>query len=431
MIYLTFSDLYQSPRYARDLLTVEELLDIIHFMSLQERELISSTFDKMRLNFSNRRSSQAIHNEFQSDVENTSEPDSPTPDGRRQSDMNNGDSYCLKRPPSPRQIAFQSQTNSTISELFTNIQQNPKQQSNNLQQSILQTNNDKQPKDVRSHEDCTSYLNLKASVSQIFWGSTKLHKSISKNFTLKNMSNLPQIVHMNVEGPGYQIVGNNSETFESQERRVITITFCPTMIGAAYGKLHIVSSNVETNNRNEFIVVDLYGLGGNAKIEVTGMEIAPPGKSTLYIWNVQEMMQTKMAKQFFTISNEGDLPGVAIITITAAQPGLNVYPRKLFLYPKSQQQICVEYHPKQSSLYKFELFKRSFTIAKLEILYGDEPNRQRIVRLLDKRKEQTNANDYEEMEKRFCEDLPDNPITVHFDDFDESTVSLLFGIHLI
>lgn len=276
-----------------------------------------------------------------------------------------------------------------------------------------------------SRNDCV----FKASCEDVFWGSTKLRKTVNKTFTVKNMSDKRLSLNMEVAGPGFQIFGTNGIsvlTLQGQECRTIMISFCPTMIGPAVGKVMFIDV------LSMCAVLNLYGFGGNSAIQVTGTTRGPIGKSFICFGELRDIQQRNSSKQWFTITNQGVLPGVVIITVKATTregklqdlSSVSVYPSKFILPPESQRQVCVQFEPKRTELRRLERQKGDVsTVATLDIVYGDEPNRQRIVRLLDILKQESNA--YEALEKLLCVDFPDQQqMEVNFEDFNESTVSV-------
>lgn len=277
------------------------------------------------------------------------------------------------------------------------------------------------------HSSRNDFCSLKTSESELFWGSTKLRNTVNKWFTIKNMSNRRLSTNIEVVGPGFQIVGSNKPIFltlQGQECRTITISFCPTMIGTAIGKV-VFFGHADNNSSTQKCVL-LYGFGGTTKINVLGPVCAPHGRPFIVLGELSDILQTNSATKSFNIVNQGLLPGVAIISVKAIiregkvhdASSVRVYPNKFILAPESQQQVCVEFQPRRTELRKLERKHTNVSsVATLEIMYGDEPNRQRIVRLVKQ-----NPNMFEPLENLLCDDFPDHQMDINFDDFNESTV---------
>lgn len=227
---------------------------------------------------------------------------------------------------------------------------------------------------------------LKTSDNELCWGSIKLRKSTTKRFTLKNMSSRKLSLKMEIIGPGFQIAGTQSTctqlALQSQECRTISVTFCPTMIGPAIGRVTFYNAD-ETPAGGS---VSLFGYGGNTVMQVLGITRGPIGLPFLSLGEHRDVASAAATRQTFTLYNRGPLNGMVVVRVKppAAAKDIRVTPAKCVLGADSQQQIEVLFTPRKAEMRK--LFRKPgvpvLTVATLEIIYGDDANRLRIARLL-------------------------------------------------
>uniref|UniRef100_A0A182RKK6 MSP domain-containing protein n=1 Tax=Anopheles funestus TaxID=62324 RepID=A0A182RKK6_ANOFN len=225
-------------------------------------------------------------------------------------------------------------------------------------------------------------LPLKATHSELSWGSTKLRKSDKKTMQIKNTSNRKLLVKAVIVGPGFQLCGTEQSgllTLQSQECRTITVDFCPTVIGAAIGALSFHPPNDLHIQR----VVSLYGYGGEASIKIEGIQKGPSGPF-LELGSARNL--GRPLEKSFSLYNKGTLPAFARIGID--KKGLDqallatavyVQPQCTIIPPNSYAHIKVVFKPRRQEITKI-LQKQVdvLSITNLHILWGDEPTRHRI-----------------------------------------------------
>lgn len=243
-----------------------------------------------------------------------------------------------------------------------------------------------------SHRD-GKILPLKVTHTSLCWGSTKLRTDVRKSMQIKNTSDKRLMIRLCIQGPGFQLVGgdSNSITLQSMECRSISINFCPTVSGAAIGSLSFYAPYGANNCHQPGMEIPLYGYGGNASITIQGLLKGPVGASFLTVGNVCELASGPLTTSF-KFYNKGPLTAFAGITVDSTvllKPRLNaafeVRPSKIIMPPHSEAVVQVVFRPNREDI-KNILKKTSqvLTLANMRIFCGDEPNRQRMRALVQR-----------------------------------------------
>lgn len=245
---------------------------------------------------------------------------------------------------------------------------------------------------LSSHSEYTQQdgkFPLKSNTSELVWECVKLRKSITKSFVIKNISEKKLSLRVGVTGPGFQLASSSDVdllVLQGNECRTINITFCPTMIGKAIGKVVFRPSK----NWREDIErsVNLWAYGGSTVLQLKGLERGPVGCSFLKMGETSNITSTTL-NQSFAIYNKGPLNGVATIFIKHKtnqcinESNIMIEPKKCVIRPDCSTTINVSYKLRRKDLEKLrEKSCEVLTIGTLEVILGSEPNRQRIASML-------------------------------------------------
>lgn len=273
---------------------------------------------------------------------------------------------------------------------------------------------------------------LKSNSSELVWECVKLRKSIKKSFVIKNTSEKRLSLKIDVYGPGFQIAPrpeSDSLVLQGNECRTISVTFCPTVVGKAIGKVVFRPTKhwPEDTQRSVF----LWAYGGNTDLQLQGVERGPVGCSFLKLADTSNITST-MLQRTFSIYNRGPLNGVATVFVKPKtdqyinENNIVIEPSKCVIRANSSTTINVTYKLRRRDLEKLrDKNCEVLTVGTLEVIYGAEPNRQRIASML------TRKGDIPSMYKQLQFLVDDFPVASleQFRDFREhiDNVSDLFG----
>lgn len=228
---------------------------------------------------------------------------------------------------------------------------------------------------------------LKANTSELVWECIKLRTSVSKSFVIKNTSEKKLNLKIGVFGPGFQIASptdTNSLLLHGNECRTINITFCPTVIGKAIGKVTFRP----TKNWPEEIErsVHLWAYGGSTVLQLQGIERGPVGGSFLKMGETSTIVSTTLERTF-SIYNKGPLNGVASVFLKPKsnecinENQITIEPNKCVIRADRTATIRVTYKLRRKDLDRLK-DREVLTVGTLEVIFGSEPNRQRIASML-------------------------------------------------
>lgn len=230
---------------------------------------------------------------------------------------------------------------------------------------------------------------LKANTSELVWECVKLRKNVVKSFVIKNISDKKLNLKIGVSGPGFQLSSANdsdSMVLQGNECRTINIAFCPTVIGKAIGKVVFKPTRSWPDEIERSVF--LWAYGGSTVLQLQGLERGPIGCSYLKMGETSHITSTTL-KRTFKIYNKGPLNGVATIFIKPTtnqcinENYITIEPNKCVIRPDCSKIISISYKLRRKDLEKLkEKSCEVLTIGTLEVIFGSEPNRQRIATML-------------------------------------------------
>ncbi|XP_058834689.1 uncharacterized protein LOC131691938 [Topomyia yanbarensis] len=279
-----------------------------------------------------------------------------------------------------------------------------------------------------SHKD--GILPLKATHTEISWGSSRLRRNEKKSMQIKNISPKKLVIKASITGPGFQLCGMEQSgilTLQSQECRTITVDFCPTVIGAAVGLLSFQPPHDCYSQR----IVSLFGYGGEASLRVEGIQKGPSGP---YLELGQARNLGCPLEKSFSLYNKGSLPAFARIGIdkkgldqTFLASAVYVQPQRVIIPPNSYAHIHVIFKPRRQEVAKI-LQKQVdvLSITNLHILWGDEPTRHRIRKIITLIKRNDLQQDKIAPLESVCEVFPKEK---EFNELESFTENLFETIH--
>lgn len=230
---------------------------------------------------------------------------------------------------------------------------------------------------------------LKSNTSELVWECVRLRKSVTKSLVIKNTSDKKLSLKVGVIGPGYQIASScdsDSLVLQGHECRTINVTFCPTIIGKAMGKLIFkpIKNWPEELERSVY----LWAYGGSTVLQLQGIERGPVGCSFLKMGETSNIVTTTLERSF-SIYNKGPLNGVATVFVKPKtnqcinENHITIEPNKCVIRPDGTATIRVIYKLRRKDIERLrEKSCEVLTIGTLEVIFGSEPNRQRIASIL-------------------------------------------------
>ncbi|XP_063699117.1 uncharacterized protein LOC134829790 isoform X2 [Culicoides brevitarsis] len=230
---------------------------------------------------------------------------------------------------------------------------------------------------------------LKTSCMELSWNCVKLQERVSKKVTIKNICDKHVSVMVTISGPGFQCSIIGKQKLEKYECRSFTIEFCPTVTGPAEGCL----SFALINTSQEFVRnINLFGYGGKSNVRVRGLEIPPSGDKYLCMGTMRDLGHSM--EQYIEIGNRGDIDAFAIVAHEAGSKAFNVSfipsnliisPQRLRLPSKRCGSIKISFTPtREEARYICDQPQDVVVIAKVSVIYGDWPTRDRLKRVSQK-----------------------------------------------
>ncbi|XP_017043053.1 serine-rich adhesin for platelets [Drosophila ficusphila] len=277
---------------------------------------------------------------------------------------------------------------SSTSGFTTSVRRGPGSSSSTAPRSMSRCSNSSE----FSHRD-GKLLPLKVTHTSLCWGSTKLRTDVRKSMQVKNTADKRLVIRLGIQGPGFQLVGGDSNTItlQAMECRSVVINFCPTVCGAAIGSLSFYAPAGAHNSTQPGLEIPLYGYGGSASITIQGLLKGPVGASFLTIGDVCELSAGPLSASL-RFHNKGPLTAFVGISVDSTvlmklrlSEAFEVRPSRMILPPNSEGSVQILFRPNREDL-KNILKKTAqvLTLANMRIFCGDEPNRQRMRSLVQR-----------------------------------------------
>lgn len=169
------------------------------------------------------------------------------------------------------------------------------------------------------------------------------------------------------------------------ESRTIAIAYVPATIGASVGVLKFTPIDADLQqSRNQHI--SLYGYGGHANIEISGLSKDTAGKFWL---SMDELEIKTTVTRYFFVKNTGNIPGFVHTSFEAKSvcsfSAISITPKSFVLKPQEDEKITVKYTPTKEDLKYFRTVTVSdVEIGNIKLCTGAEALRGRIKRLTRK-----------------------------------------------
>lgn len=264
---------------------------------------------------------------------------------------------------------------------------------------------------------------LKSNKSELIWPCTPLKSSGKQSFLVKNILNQPLRFNINVNGHGFHVPMNVMD-LEANECREIKVTFRPSVIGKALGTLVFkpVLDWRYVAEKERTLYLCAYGGTSRCIFKILpGVRRASDVNVLLNIEELEDVTRKLITcKGSLTILNPASVSGAVIIF---AKPKMNtsdihetqiyIGSRKFVCHPNEQKSVTISCSLRCKEL---EWFKNQssamIAIAKIKVIFGSEPDRQRIAAILTKCHDPLKHNELSFLMKGFPEVNADE-----FDDF--------------
>nr|CAD7440606.1 unnamed protein product [Timema bartmani] len=239
-------------------------------------------------------------------------------------------------------------------------------------------------------------LQIHATHPVLSWGSLKLGHSEMKSTSLRNYAphsyklrltvmdsdNIFKILNERGEG-----VSQRTLVFRTMECQVVNFTFTPVSSRAATANVKF--EQLSPVGSNTLYKISLFGYGGFPKLLIRDVHHETNDNMSLCLGEGIPPKQT--LSNTFRLENKGDIGCFVLIssrrkgTQAFSESSISVLPTDTVLPPGGVVSVCVKYTPSRKDIRLFATSnKRVEAVASLTLISGDEPTRQRLVRVLKK-----------------------------------------------
>nr|CAD7410609.1 unnamed protein product [Timema poppensis] len=239
-------------------------------------------------------------------------------------------------------------------------------------------------------------LQIQATRPVLSWGSFKLGHSEMKSTSLRNYAPHSYKLRLTVmdSDKNFKILNERGEgvsqrtlVFRTMECQVVNFTFTPISPRAAAANVKIEQlSPVESNTPHK---ISLFGYGGFPRLTIKDVHHETNDNMSLCLGEGIPPKQTLSST--FRLENKGDIGCFVLIssrrkgTQAFSESSLSVLPTDTVLPPGGVVSVCVKYTPSRKDIRLFATSNKHVeAVASLTLIYGDEPTRQRLIRVLKK-----------------------------------------------
>lgn len=248
----------------------------------------------------------------------------------------------------------------------------------------------------KPNDDAIDFINkfpLGANKSALIWACTPLGSSVKKSFLIKNILKQPLRFKIEIIGRDFHVPANVMD-LKAYERRVIEVTFCPSVIGKALGVLVFkpVMDWRYTAGKEKALYLCAYGGVSQCRIKYSpSVRRVSDVNVSLDIEELEDVTRKLVTcKGSLHIFNPAPVSGSVIIfakpKTTASEiheTQIYIEPRKFICHPNEARAVTIACSLKFK---EFERFRNQssalITIAKIILIFGSEPDRQRIAAIL-------------------------------------------------
>ncbi|XP_031635567.1 uncharacterized protein LOC116348640 isoform X2 [Contarinia nasturtii] len=249
---------------------------------------------------------------------------------------------------------------------------------------------------------------VKSNRSELNWSCVPLGKGVTKSFRIKNISDKWMAIQLEAIGTSFEITshgGKGKLILHGNEIRQIDVTFYPSYVGANVGKIVFKPANNWPDGTMRFVY--LFAYGGTAMLKLRGVERNFGNAATCLRLEVNETTSRLTSLTgYFSIFNTSPVDGVVIMFIKPKMGNSSSFTlneSQIFIQSKKhiikQSNACIipifcqlRHQDLEQIQMEFSEDEEDIVIATIGFYYGPEPNRQRIIKILQQNRNDSSLN---------------------------------------